>query len=104
MLKPQKIDDVNLAFPTSIEGFLPKREDIPAEFKGNVNPYAEKISEWFFKGVDRADFVVKDGIDAEDALRHISYCLNSFEPSHGHKTAGCAYLLSLWFDLAVPNG
>jgi hypothetical protein len=37
-------------------------------------------------------------MEAQAAMRHVQYCMRSFEPKHEHKEAGCAYLLSLWFD------
>jgi hypothetical protein len=104
MLKPKKISDVQLAFPTTIEGFLPKYQTLPEEFREEESPFSERISSLFYGKAKQSEFVAKDGIDATAAWRHISYCLNSWEPKHEHKMAGCAYLLSLWFDLAVSNG
>ena len=41
---------------------------------------------------------IKQGISLSLALRHLGACLSSWEPKHEHKTAGVAYLMSLWFE------
>jgi len=43
-------------------------------------------------------YLPKEGIDPQMAFRHIKACLGDWGPKHEHKFAGCAYLLSLWFD------
>ena len=86
---------------------LPKYEDIPAEFKRDRNPYARFVSDWFFRGrtkQDLARLTPKPGVDRPKALAAIQAVLASFEPSHEHKEAGAAYLLSQWFDLAEGLG
>lgn len=87
---------------------LPKWETLPADFKRhNGNDYVEAISTWFFLGAKRIDsgvqigkmkFVAKDGVDANKALAAIKACMSSWEPKHEHKEAGCAFMLSEWFD------
>ena len=54
--------------------------------------------DWFFRGAKLGKLTPKNGIDAQAAIRHVRYCMGSWEPKHEHKEAGCAYLLSLWFD------
>jgi hypothetical protein len=84
---------------TKGKDLIPKWEEIPDEFKKPNNKYVKFINEWFFSGVDAARLIAKDGIDRRKAITHVKNCMNSWEIKHEHKEAGCAYLLSLWFDL-----
>lgn len=79
--------------------WLPPREDVPEEFFSWSDPWHKLASNLFFKGGDMPP--VKEGIDKSDALRHIRACLASMEPEHNHKTAACAFLMSLWYTEAV---
>lgn len=93
---------------------LPKREDLPEEFRKNWhssrNPWCHAISQWFYNGakslpngngieIDGVKFIAKPGVDANKALAAIKAALGSFEPQHEHKIGGCGYLLSEWFDI-----
>lgn len=83
-------------------GHLPRYEAIPEDFKRSGNPFCRFVSDWFFKGRtqhDMARLKAKAGVDRNKALRAIKAILGSWAPSHEHKEAGCAYLLSCWFDL-----
>lgn len=98
-MKPKPIDRVNAAFPTSIEGYLPPYAEIPTEFKHGRTEWNKLFSQWFYSGLPKGtEFIAKEGIDRDEALRHVKYCMGSFEPKHEHKEAGVAYLLSLWFE------
>lgn len=56
----------------------------------------------FYRGLsNKTEFHGKEGIDGKAALLHVREILQSFEPQHEHKTAACAYLMSLWFDDVV---
>src|SRR5580704_11065350 len=106
-MKPQKIDTATLAFPTAVEGtLLPAWADIPDEFRGDrgrSNPWCSVVMEWFNNGLNPVRFKAKDGIDSNDAWRHLGACLKSRQPKHEHKVAGVAYLMSQWFDMAAPS-
>lgn len=97
---PRLTNDLENAFgPRRIHDFLPTREEIPEEFYRGYNQWAKVISGWFFEGLDKnTELDPKPGIDPAQALKHISVCLRSFEPAHEDKTAGCAYLMSKWFN------
>lgn len=89
-------------------GYLPPYENIPDEFKGfsRKQPYCEFVSSWFFNGrtkEDMARLTAKPGVDRATALAAIGGVLASFLPSHEHKEAAAAYLLSEWFELAKPK-
>lgn len=87
---------------------MPKYDTVPDEFKmRRGNPYCDAVSGWFFSGASRdgdalvvsgEKFTPKPGVDANKALAAIKAVLGSFEPKHEHKEAGCAYMLSEWFD------
>lgn len=85
----------------SMKQLMPPWMSIPKEFRdfNSRSQWVKLVDTWFFKGLpDNARFVPKDGIDPHKALRHVTTILRSFEPKHEHKTATCAYLLSLWFE------
>jgi hypothetical protein len=101
--QPKPVDDVTLAFPASVVGsLLPPISDIPKEFSERSNPWGKLTSEWFFRGL-KGQFIPKDGIDKQAAMRHLGAVMRSFEPKHEHKEAGVAYLMSLWFDRYEPS-
>lgn len=104
-IKPKDISDAELVFgPRNIDDYLPKYSEIPDEFINGKSKWNRVISRWFFNGLpEGTGFAYKEGIDVSKAIRHISACLSSFEPKHERKEAGCAYLMSLWFDDLV-NG
>ena len=94
---PRPAED--FAFPARIIDLMPKMSDIPKEFtRVNGTPWNKIASDFFFFGAKRVQWNAKRGIDKDAAIRHIRSILWSFEPSHGHKEAACAYLMSLWFD------
>jgi len=83
---------------------LPKSDDIPDEYwRHHGNAYVAYVSEWFYRGRTQSDIdrlKARDGIDRNAALAAIKAVLSSFEPKHEHKTAGAAFLLHEWFELA----
>lgn len=103
-LKPHDVDDVTLAFPANVMGtLLPDWDIIPDEFRknwhGNSNKWCRLFTDWFYSGLKSADGLkFKDGIDRTKAFRHLRACMGSFQPKHEHKTAGVAWLFSLWLD------
>ncbi len=74
-------------------------DKIPPEFTRHGGTVWNNLaSRWFFCGLDKSLLKPKDGIDMVDALTHLKYCIESWEPKHEHKQAGVAYLMSLWFE------
>lgn len=82
---------------------MPVYRDLPEEFRRDRSPYCDLVSTWFFKGLSKSALRAKLGIDAKRAFRHMGAIMGSWDPPHEHKTAGVAYLMSLWFDI-VENG
>lgn len=101
--KPTEVSDVDIAFG-GIAGLLPEYEEIPQEFKDGRTEWNRVQSKWFFSGLSEADrFLVKSGINERTAFRHLQAIQGSFQPKHEHKSAAVAWLLSLWFESALPN-
>lgn len=96
-MEPNKsISEADMAFgPNNISTFLPAMGMIPEEFKKDENHYSQFISKWLFSGLSKSPEAV-EGVDINQALRHIKVVLSSWEPKHEHKIAGAAYLASLW--------
>jgi hypothetical protein len=96
----KKVSDVDLAFGGNMSDLLPPYSDIPEEFQNmnNRTKWNKLISDWFYVGLNSLDLKPKESIDVNGAIRHIKAILASWEPKHEHKMAGCAYLMSLWFD------
>lgn len=94
---PHKMEDVDMAFgPRDVYSHLPGYKP---EFYRLDNPWGKIASTWFRDGLPKGvKFHPKPGINAQDAFRHIRDVMGSFEPKHEHKIAGCAYLMSIWFE------
>jgi hypothetical protein len=103
--KPQKVDGLDMAFGGNMKNLLPPMLDLPEEFTSRENKWHDIVSHWFFRGLpSTTKYTPKDGIDPNEALRHVGTIMGSFEPKHEHKTAACAWLLSLWFeDIVLPK-
>ncbi len=96
---PKETTGLDVAFgPKTLSEFLPAMKDIPEEFKRHNGPYQDLVSSIFFRGGSIAAWQPKPGINRGAAINHFRTVLGSFEPKHEHKTAGCAYMLSEWFD------
>lgn len=102
---PQDVDKVSYVFPARVIGtLLPERKAIPGDVPRVWDHF---IGYWFAclytgKGLPAdIEFHAKDGFCAEKAYRHIDACMRSFEPKHEHKTDGCAYLASCFFEKVV---
>lgn len=101
---PQSVTDMEIVFGPSkkeLREYLPPWEEIPEEFKREtkeVKKWINCVNDIFYKGIVGTNIRAKKGIDGGAAIRQCSMILHSFEPKHEHKTAGVAYLLSLWFE------
>lgn len=90
------------AFPSDrvVQTLIPPMDEIPEKFRQfpGQTRWHDLVSAWFFSGIEILEKKPKDGIDSDRAIRHVAAILRSWQPSHQHKEAACAYLLSLWFD------
>lgn len=86
------------AFGRNINALLPAWDEIPKEFQDDRSRWNKVASDWFFCGLRNAMWKPKVGIDTREALAHVSEIMASWEPKHEHKEAGCAYLLSEFFE------
>jgi hypothetical protein len=116
MVTVPEVNEIDAVFGGGAMKILPPYADIPDEFKvsasvtangqttrrtpgGKVaSQWLQVVSDWFFFGVKDCVWTPKAGVDTKKALRALKCCMGSFEPSHEHKEAGCAYLLSQWFE------
>ena len=104
--KPQELSDMDVGFGPKredggIDKVLPLWEEIPENFqceRVEIKKWVQMVNDMFFSGVELGTIVMKNGINQRTAIRHMQCILHSYEPSHEHKTAGAAYLMSLWFD------
>lgn len=101
--KPSPVSDIEIAFPARALELMPSREVCEAGL--NMLPPEEKEKwlsfqrDWFYGGLSKeAVFALKDGIDGNEAFRHLKVIQGSFAPKHEHKEAGVAYLASQWFE------
>lgn len=99
---PKPVTMRDIAFgPVSMKDYLPVMEEIPAEFKDGRSRWVGFIAEWFFRGLSKprvGALKAKPGVDKLQALGHVKAVIGSYAPKHEHKEAGCAYLMSLWFE------
>lgn len=101
---PQAVSGVDVAFGGDMRKLLPPMTEIPDQFKSSRNPWVECVSRWFFSGLSHPKFTMRGDIDQRVALSHIKAIIGSFDPAHEHKEAGCAYLMSLWFEKVEWDG
>lgn len=94
----QDVSDIEMAFPANVSHLMPKMEEIPDEFTSSHGKWQQVFSDLFYRGLVDSKWIPKDGIDPEKAYRHLMCIVGSFEPSHQHKAAACAYLMSQWFE------
>lgn len=89
-----ELKDLDQAFGTT--QYLPSMEQCKAP-KG----FEDIASDIFFNGCAgcHKGLKPKEGVNWKEAQRFVHAHLLSFEPSHEHKIAGCAELLSRYFDL-----
>ena len=101
MRKIPIVDDLDVAFPTKAMSILPPWAELPPEFKkwhDRGNKWIKCVTDWFYRGLDKPKWKPKKGVDQKAALRAVAACIGDWTPSHEHKIAGCAFLLSEWFD------
>lgn len=99
--KPTKLNDLDVAFGGggNIRTLMPPMDQIPEEFRRDRSPWTKWQAKWFFSGLSPSDQPkIKDGINENDAWRHLKTIQGSFAPKHEHKMAAVGYLASLWFE------
>lgn len=96
---PEQLDQISMfELQFSTTKFLPQYHVIPDQFKFGHTKWNRLLSDWFYSGVTDLQLVPKRGVDVKKALRVIKAHMISFEPSHGHKEAGVAYMMSVLFE------
>lgn len=98
MIKPVAVTEVDLVFGGVVEELLPAMTEIPEAFITGETIWNAAIDRLFYKGPAGIEVTPRKEVDPKAALRHIAAVLNSFQPKHEHKMAGCAYLMSEFFE------
>ena len=87
------------AFGGDMKKLLPPMSEIPEEFKNGRGKWSDFFGKWYFSGLPKTTQMrPKEGVETSKAISHIRAVMASWEPSHEHKEAGCAFLLSEFFD------
>ena len=84
-----KLNDLHVAFGST--DFLPKLEDIPAEF--HKNEWTAVVTKRFHNG-DRVEGLVREGVDSHKVHTFVDSHLISWASKHERKIAGVAWRLS----------
>ncbi len=92
------ISDAMMAFPADVMDMMPKMKDIPEKYQRGHTPANMFVAKWFFKGLKNPKFYPREGVNAEQAFKHLRCILGSFQPKHEHKEAAVAFLLDEWFE------
>jgi hypothetical protein len=77
---------------------LPEHSLIPEEFVKSQTKWNRLFNDMFFCGLASLQLVPHEGVDTVKAQRHIKALMKSFDPRHGRKEAGVAYLMSQYFE------
>lgn len=91
----------------SLEALLPPYETLPAAFRNEQDAYSPVVWQWYFRGVSADCLRPRRGIEGKAAWRHLRAVMSCWDPTrpqptHTHKAAGIAYLMSRWFE--APMG
>ena len=97
-MKPIIVNDAEVVYGGDINKLIPEYKDIPKEFKSISNKWAKVFNDWFFCGLKDVEWKPKQDINVDDALRHIEAVMRSWACKQEHKEAGCAYLMSEFFE------
>lgn len=101
-MRPIPINDATLAFPANAvsDGLVPPWEDFPKDWLDTHThtPWYQVAYHWFYNGVPKeVKFHLKEGIDGETMMRHLSAVSRSFAiAKHQHKMAAMTWLLEQW--------
>lgn len=97
---PQEVSDVLLAFPASTKHLMPSPMDLAVARADWAFPMWERFASAVFSGRVPTDarIYLHEGIDGEQAWRHIRAILRSYEPKHENKMAAVATLAMAWFQ------
>lgn len=105
----EDLEVMTVAYGLDLEqkGLIPKFEDIPYEFKTKrgskqARRWRDLQETWWSKGLDKGTLIPREGIDVDDAWRHLRAIQGSFAVELLHKASAVAWLASRWFVFAGP--
>jgi hypothetical protein len=116
--KPVELTDVQKVFPADALNYMPEEDEIPREYWDHSGEATEESQPWIEFAVSYCVGMIqhkdiflgtKQGIDPKTAFGQIRAIAGSYAPSHHHKEAAVAWLLSRWFTgvewkKTVPEG
>ncbi len=92
---PVPVRAMDLAFPADVERLIPDYDTARAEATPEWEDFAQY---WFYPSPSPGvRFYPREGIDPEEAYRHLSCVLRTFSIKHEHKIAAMAVLCAAWF-------
>ena len=100
---PRSVSDEEVMFGGRLEALLPEYETLPAAFRDEQDVYSPVVWQWYFRGIRTDCLRPRRGIDGKAAWRHLRAVMSCWDPTrpqptHAHKAAGIAYLMSRWFE------
>ena len=104
--QPRSVSDEQVMFGGRLEALLPEYERLPAAFRDEQDAYSPVVWQWYFRGIRIDCLRPRRGIDGKAAWRHLRAVMSCWDPTrpqptHVHKAAGIAYLMSRWFEPPV---
>lgn len=98
MRQPIKVTKAEMFLGGDMKVLLPPMSEIPKEFHNGNGKWNQLVSTWFFTGLEGYEFSIKEGINMGEAIAHVKAIMGSMDPKHEHKEAGCAFLMSEFFN------
>jgi hypothetical protein len=93
------ITDDDLVFCSRIKSITPQLHDIPAEFFLEEDlPEHQFFNMWREGNIQELSGKPVEGVDAEQAMKHLGLIMASPIIQPFHKRAAAAYLVALWFE------
>lgn len=99
--KPRKVSDIEIAFPAHVDRLMPEwTHDIGEEWERNPDSatWRKFQHDWMFGPFRGANICMRDDIDPEEAMRHLTAIQRSYEPKHEAKIYAVSFLASRWFQ------
>jgi hypothetical protein len=89
--------DTDLMFGT--DKHMPTEKDIPKEFFEESSKWNTLFDKMFYHhDMKDVEMFPKAGVDPVKAMRLVKAHMMSYGTKHEHKRAGCAYMMSQYFD------
>lgn len=99
------VTDLEVAFPTTLDGIAPPESDWPADVKNGTSPLLGMASTLFAQGgAVLKGASLRDGIELVNVIRALQATLGSWHYKHEHKLSQVATMLGAWFtEIPLAN-